>query len=161
MWISQKLLYLPFIFHGICFKPFWIKNGGGKYCSRACHYIGLKTGKTVPCFICKKATYKSIKGLLRSKSKKYFCNKSCQTIWRNSMVYTGENHPNWRGGESTYKYILLRTKILQICRECGTKDKRVLAVHHLDRNRKNNKVENLIWLCHNCHHLTHHYSQEK
>ena len=76
-------------------------------------------------------------------------------------MYIGENHPNWRGGESTYKNILLRTKILPICSKCRTKDKRVLAVHHLDRNRKNNKVENLIWLCHNCHHLIHHYPQEK
>ncbi|OGJ04425.1 hypothetical protein A3F97_02960 [Candidatus Nomurabacteria bacterium RIFCSPLOWO2_12_FULL_41_10] len=142
-------------------KPYWVKIGGGKYCSKWCHYQGLKTGKTIVCFICKKEAYKSIKNLGRSKSKKYFCSKSCQAIWRNSIVYIGENHPNWRGGESTYKNILLRTKILPICSKCRTKDKRVLAVHHLDRNRKNNKVENLIWLCHNCHHLIHHYPQEK
>ena len=142
-------------------KPYWVKIGGGKYCSKWCHYQGLKTGKTIVCFICKKEAYKSIKNLGRSKSKKYFCSKSCQAIWRNSIVYIGENHPNWRGGESTYKNILLRTKILPICSKCRTKDKRVLAVHHLDRNRKKNKVENLIWLCHNCHHLIHHYPQEK
>ena len=142
-------------------KPYWVKIGGGKYCSKWCHYQGLKTGKTIVCFICKKEAYKSIKNLGRSKSKKYFCSKSCQAIWRNSIVYIGENHPNWRGGESTYKNILLRTKILPICSKCRTKDKRVLAVHHLDRNRKNNKVENLIWLCHNCHHLIHYYPQEK
>ena len=26
--------------------------------------------------------------------------------------------------------------------------------------RKNNSVSNLIWLCHNCHHLVHHYKNE-
>jgi predicted HNH restriction endonuclease len=32
---------------------------------------------------------------------------------------------------------------------------RVLAVRHIDQNHKNNNVENLAWLCHNCHHLVH------
>jgi predicted HNH restriction endonuclease len=41
------------------------------------------------------------------------------------------------------------------CLLCKEKDKRVFAVHHVDGNHKNNKVSNLTWLCHNCHHLVH------
>jgi predicted HNH restriction endonuclease len=37
----------------------------------------------------------------------------------------------------------------------------VLAVHHVDQNRTNNKVTNLAWLCHNCHHLVHRYPIER
>jgi hypothetical protein len=44
---------------------------------------------------------------------------------------------------------------------CSTKDERVLAVHHIDHNRLNNKLDNLAWLCHNCHHLVHHDNVEK
>jgi 5-methylcytosine-specific restriction endonuclease McrA len=44
---------------------------------------------------------------------------------------------------------------------CGEGDIRMLAVHHIDQDRKNYKVENLVWLCHNCHHLVHHYEVER
>lgn len=59
-----------------------------------------------------------------------------------------------------YRSILTHSKVLAVCKLCKNKDKRVLAVHHLDRQRSNNKVENLLWLCHNCHHLVHHYNIE-
>jgi hypothetical protein len=36
----------------------------------------------------------------------------------------------------------------------------MLAVHHLDEDRANNAVDNLVWMCHNCHHLIHHYPEE-
>jgi predicted HNH restriction endonuclease len=42
---------------------------------------------------------------------------------------------------------------------CGKDDKRIIAVHHIDKNRSNNKLKNLAWLCYNCHFLVHHYSE--
>ena len=146
---------------GFYAKPSWLKKGYGKYCSKLCQYKAAKNGKIVKCFICNEPTYKTQKDLRKSKSKKYFCCKSCQTKWRNSIVYIGPNHANWTGGESTYRSVLIRNKIPQICRRCKTRDRRVLVVHHVDRNRKNNTLKNLIWLCHNCHFLTHHYSDER
>lgn len=41
------------------------------------------------------------------------------------------------------------------CQKCGVDDMRVLTVHHKDRNRKNNNIENLEVLCYNCHYLNH------
>lgn len=140
-------------------KPSWIKEGGGKYCSVSCHHESLKSGRVVKCSICNKEIYRARRDLWRAKNKKYFCNKSCQTIWRNSVMYVGPRHPNWKGGESTYKAVLLRNKVPQFCRKCRTRDSKVLAVHHLDHNRKNNSLNNLIWLCHNCHFLIHHYEK--
>jgi hypothetical protein len=141
-------------------KPFFVKLGQGKYCSSACHHQGMKNGKIVKCFICKKDVYKTLKALRTSKSKKYFCTKKCQTIWRNS-IYIGSKHANFTTGRSSYKSVLSRNKVPKICKLCGTKDVRILAVHHIDQNRENNKLKNLMWLCHNCHHLVHRYPDER
>ncbi len=140
-------------------KPSFYKNGKGKFCSLNCKNSAKRNGLIVSCFICKKETYKTQKILNRSKSKKYFCSKSCQTIWRNSE-FVGEKHANWKHGKQAYRTVLLRNRTITKCNLCGTEDKRVLAVHHIDKNRLNNKIENLAYLCHNCHHLVHHYKVE-
>lgn len=41
------------------------------------------------------------------------------------------------------------------CEICSFEDKRLLEVHHKDRNRSHNIRENLILLCPNCHALQH------
>ena len=119
-----------------------------------------KTGKEVPCEICGVHTYKRPRELTRSKSGKYFCSKSCQTRWRNQL-YIGDKHKNFTTGESSYRAVMEREHLSRICRLCKTKNSRVLAVHHIDKNRKNNKIENLAWLCHNCHFLVHHYESDR
>ncbi len=148
-----------------CSKQFYTKpnrllKGWGKYCSNRCKHLGFKTGKFTRCFMCHKSIYRNLKELDRSKSGKYFCSKSCQTIWRNSKVYIGHNHANWKGGESSYRYILQRSKRIKVCAKCQTRDTRVLIAHHKDKNRQNNDTSNLIWLCLNCHFLVHHYKSE-
>jgi hypothetical protein len=149
----------------ICFasfyaKPSWLKKGNGVYCSTKCHHLGTRKGKTVLCHICGKEIYKTQKALLQSKSKKYFCNKSCQAKWRNAE-FVGPKHANWKHGRACYKTILSRADVLKKCVLCKTTDKRVLAVHHVDKDHSNNRLENLSWLCHNCHHLVHYDSVEK
>ena len=47
------------------------------------------------------------------------------------------------------------------CNECGCEDRRVLVAHHKDKDRSNIKVENLEWLCRNCHYLIHNYDKNK
>lgn len=145
---------------GFFTKPYFVKQGWGKYCSAACQYKGAKKGGTKMCFICEKVTYKTVTQLKRSESGKYFCGKSCQTKWRNEQ-FVGEKHANWKTGLHVYRSILRRNHIPKICRLCRTKDERVLAVHHIDKNRKNNKLNNLAWLCHNCHFLVHHHGAGK
>lgn len=139
-------------------KPYWLAKGWGKYCSSKCQYVGQRNGVTVKCFICGKEAYKTQKALKGSKSKKYFCGKSCQTIWRNRM-YVGDKHPNWKDGSSSdvYRTILRRSRKPEVCAFCGIADTRVLAIHHRDHNHRNNRLKNLRWLCHNCHFLVHHY----
>lgn len=141
-------------------KPYFIRTGNAKYCSNTCFHVSRRNGRYVTCSICKKKAYKTQKALRCSKSGKYFCGKSCQTKWRNGY-YIREKHPNWVNGESSYRLQLIKSKSLRKCGLCATKDVRVLSVHHIDQNRKNNTLQNLAWLCNNCHFLVHHYEDEK
>ena len=140
-------------------KPVHQKKGWGKYCSVACRTKSQFNGKIVACFICRKEIYRSARDLKTSSSGLFFCSKSCQTIWRNKILFSGENHASWKYGESAYRRILSSTDKKKTCVLCKSEDFRVLAVHHLDKNRKNNDVSNLTWLCHNCHYLVHHYKE--
>ncbi len=76
--------------------------------------------------------------------------------WKNSELRAGNNHPLWKGGEGSYRQKMKRSSCPPVCAHCGITNERVLAVHHKDRNRKHNDLENLMWLCHNCHYLEHH-----
>ncbi len=143
-----------------CKKEFSIKQsrvdkGWGKYCSSKCQYQGYQTGKFVNCDICGNKIYRAVHEIKHSESKKFFCNKSCFAVWKNQHLLIGKKHPRWKDGRASYRETMLRTKILPICEKCGIKDVRVLLTHHIDRNRKNNKVNNLKWLCRNCHYLVH------
>lgn len=141
-----------------CAKEFYIKPshkklGYGIYCSRRCSDSGRRKGAVVSCAKCGKAFYAPQKQLLLSKSKLYFCRKECYLTYQ-----VGERHPLWKTGENSY-LSLMRKKRKQICRRCSIKNKRVLLVHHIDKNRKNNVLSNLVWLCRNCHHLVHKYQE--
>ena len=142
-------------------KPCHLKRGDGKYCSNACAAQGRRTGKFVVCAICGKNVWRAPRYLHQSKSGKYFCNKSCQALWRNSVMYIGPNHPNWKGGENAYRDMMLRASTAKVCKRCGITDLRLLTVHHLDENRHHNRIENLVWMCYNCHFLVHKNKEEK
>ncbi len=135
-------------------KPRHLKIGWGKYCSNACKYEGQRTGFFVSCKTCFAQIRKTPKDIRHSKSGNFFCNKSCQTIWRNKH-YSEVKHPTWKNGINAYRSILLRRGGLVQCLRCGNDDKRILIVHHLDKNRTNNNLSNLVWLCPNCHMLIH------
>jgi 5-methylcytosine-specific restriction endonuclease McrA len=150
---------MPFVRCKLCgerlyAKPNWLRRGWGKYCSPTCQHKAQLRGKFVFCKICGKKIWRTPKELKHSKSQKYFCGKSCQTLWRNKF-YSGPKHPLWNGGLSRYRKILLGTKIVPICSKCGYKNEKVLIVHHKDGDRKNKSLKNLEWLCRNCHYLAH------
>ncbi|MEK6936258.1 MAG: HNH endonuclease signature motif containing protein [Nanoarchaeota archaeon] len=73
----------------------------------------------------------------------------------------GENNPNWNNGSSFEPYAPefnkdLKQQILErdnyICQNpnCAHLSKK-LHIHHIDYDKKNNKLKNLIVLCINCH----------
>ena len=75
-----------------------------------------------------------------------------------------EKNPNWRGGKSFEPYPLqwteelrelVREKYNRCCALCNVKRKKP-DVHHIDYNKENCAVSNLIALCVPCHRKTNH-----
>ncbi|MBI4744721.1 MAG: HNH endonuclease [Actinobacteria bacterium] len=144
----------------ICGKEFFIKKfhaekGWGKLCSINCRAEAQRNGIWLKCENCGKNIYRTPRDFKKSKSKRFFCSVSCHCSWENKNVRCGANAPNWIAGENAYRDLLRRNKVLEKCKRCGAKDERILTVHHKDGNRKNNKIENLEWLCWNCHCIEH------
>ena len=74
-----------------------------------------------------------------------------------SKNYLGKNNPSWQGGISFEPYSPEFNKKLKLfvkqrdnfaCKLCNSKDK--LSVHHIDYNKKNSDLKNLILLCRSC-----------
>ena len=151
---------MPVVQCKICFKDFYIKPshqilGWGKYCSIYCRSKAQFNGRNVKCFVCNKEIYRSDEQLRSSKSGKYFCNKKCQTLWRNS-IYIEDRGSNWINGSCSYRKMMQRRDLIDSCVLCKVSDKRVLVIHHRDHDRKNNNISNLVCVCLNCHFLIHH-----
>ncbi len=136
-----------------------IKLAVKHYCSITCSEKGRRNGKNVLCSTCGLEVYKPLKALKGSKSGEYFCTKKCLLKW---LTKVDHEHPNWKNGSFSYRQRLFREKRVEsICVLCAENDSRMLAVHHIDKDRSNNSVKNLAWLCHNCHFLVHHYKKER
>lgn len=103
--------------------------------------------------------------------KQLFCSSRCSSDFRYK-----EYIKRWKSGEedgivSPNKYAsisgfisrYIHQKYGEKCALCGfdkrhpTDNKSILEIHHRDGNCKNNKEENLILLCPNCHALTDNY----
>lgn len=112
----------------------------------------------IKCSNCDKEINKSPTTLRRSKTGNVYCSRSCSNSKNNSLFKSGEKHPNYTTGKGSYRKRMLR-EVCE-CEDCGNTDIRVLEVHHVDRNRLNNKLENLVVLCANCHLIRHHKQRD-
>jgi hypothetical protein len=150
---------MPYVDCKICSSKFYakprhLKIGWGKYCSTICQYKAQTTGELKNCEVCLKPVWRTKSQLAHSKTGRVFCSKTCHTVCKNRGLVR-EKHPKWKGGENIYRKIVAEHKVPEVCSHCGTTDKRVLLVHHVDQNRKNNDIVNLIRLCRNCHYIVH------
>jgi hypothetical protein len=62
----------------------------------------------------------------------------------------------WRGGinEETYRKLGFG-RYGKFCQRCGAMPPKRLVVHHRNRDRSDNRVENLEPLCYSCHEREH------
>lgn len=110
-------------------------------------FIGCQKCKyqEVECDYCHKK-FNRLKSQLNKDNKtgKVFCSKVCSNRYKNERTLKLDDGAAYRRNAfNTYKHE---------CAICGyNEDERILEVHHLDENRDNNKIENLVILCPNCH----------
>lgn len=131
-----------------------IKQNIRFYCSKECR--DHKGSKLCACANCGELVWRTNSQLKRSKTGLVYCSRSCAASNNNRIFKVGENHPSYNG--ASYR----NTAFAQYphkCIVCGyDEDERILEVHHIDEDRKNNNIDNLCILCPNCHRkLTLHY----
>jgi 5-methylcytosine-specific restriction endonuclease McrA len=83
---------------------------------------------------------------------------SLETIKKMKKERQGINNANWKGGQDCYlgriaNAIYREQHINIICEVCGNPSS--VAIHHKDKNRKNNNISNLQALCFSCHTTIH------
>jgi hypothetical protein len=131
----------------ICKKPVYrrpveiAKNKGSVFCGSVCY--GIACRKEVPCVICKK--------LILAGDNKKTCSRACANKHREGIRYkTGRP---LKGNVVSQR--LLKMRLLGMrgekCERCDYNKIEILQVHHKDKNRKNNSIENLALICPNCH----------
>lgn len=144
-----------------CNKIIWkrkdyFKTYNNVFCGSKCRKQHRMTGKFVNCNNCDKQIYRTVSEIEKSKSGFHYCSKRCATIKNNSIYKTRENHPSWNGGGSSYRLSALK----HYGEQCQNKNcdlsiidipVEMLDVHHIDENRSNNELKNLIVLCVYCH----------
>lgn len=75
-------------------------------------------------------------------------------------------HSEYRMKSRMLKRALLEKEVPYICKNCGLSDewnnkKLILQIDHIDGNNLNNQIENLRFLCPNCHSQTETYNRNK
>lgn len=127
------------------FQHILCRANKAKYCSRKCYYKGQVKKGTIT-FICKHCG-KEYKGSPSRIGRSKYCSIQC---------INKESHKTFNPTFNTVRKAMLKRGQIDKCERCGYSEcKKILGIHHKDRNRKNNKKENLEVLCPNCHSLEH------
>lgn len=129
------------------------KTKTARFCSRRCLGLGTVAGKNknrvpIACIECGaqfevpqcQITYRKT------------CSKRClgkhQSKTRSGVYGVGESNPMYKSGISMY-----RRRKKKACERCA--ETRKLLVHHKNRDREDNRDENLETLCYGCHVIEH------
>lgn len=123
-----------------------------KFCSKECSYKSRHKRINLICTHCEKSFERKLKGLKNSKSGLYFCTRKCKDIAQR-LGGIKEIQPA-HYGTAPFDYRTIFTEF--VCHRCGYKEfDSCVDVHHIDHNRENNDISNLILLCSCCHQAYH------
>ena len=122
-------------------RPIEIKKNQGKvFCSMTCY--GLSSRKEKPCVVCGKS-------ILASLNKKT-CSRSCANIHRAGIKYKISSPRDKVKSGQALKVRLIENRGKK-CERCNYNKYQILEVHHKNKNRNDNTLENLLLICPNCH----------
>lgn len=116
-----------------------------RYCSRKCYYKAMnRVGSIeIECTICGKIFHRPPSRI--RPSSKQCCSLKCRGLLKRVEV-PGVQSRVW----------FIRRGLLKECNRCGYNDHpEILVIHHRDKDRSNNIIENLEILCPNCHAFEH------
>ena len=134
----------------ICSKPVYRRpsqikrNKGRVFCSLTCR--GISERKETPCVVCGSP--------IMAHFNKKTCSRSCANINRTGITYTGRAPKDKVKSQRALKLRLLAARG-KICERCGYDRHEILQVHHKNRDRNNNELDNLELICPNCHCIEH------
>jgi hypothetical protein len=115
------------------------------YCSLKCY--GISQRKEIPCAVCGK--------LLLSG----FNKKTCSRICANKLRIGNKYKTGRPAKDKVVTFRILKLRLMEMrgrkCERCEYAKYEILQTHHKDRNRNNNKLENLQLICPNCHYEEH------
>ena len=120
------------------------------YCSKTC-YSNDNTKVSLVCGHCGVTFLRKASRLENSKSGIYFCCREHKDL---AQTYMKEIRPSHYGEGRDYRTLAFKHYPAE-CSVCRYSNKEALEVHHIDKDRNNNSIENLQILCANCHTLLH------
>jgi hypothetical protein len=122
-------------------RPLQIKGAKGRvFCGQVCY--GISCRKEKACAVCGT--------LILASANKKTCGRECANRHRVSIKYK-----IGRPRDKAEHYRSLKLRLLgergEKCGRCDYGRMEILEIHHRDRNRENNSLENLELICPNCH----------
>lgn len=135
-----------------CGNTFRRRRSTTKFCSSECaqQYRHKKGSSTLSCDYCGKP-FERVNCHIRDRN---FCSKQCLWKWQSEHI-VADNHPNWAGGKYHQDgYIFVHLDDGSVMAEHRYVMEKALGrkllpseiVHHIDLNKQNNDVSNLMVL---------------
>ena len=140
-----------------CDKSFYARPPRGdrkvRFCSPECSSIARRTRSLITCSVCGKQVERTPSKVKLAKHGFMFCSRVCKEQAQSIESDIPIKPSHYKEGKSVYRSRAIK-EYGASCKKCGySSDERMLDVHHIDKKRSNNKLENLVVLCVWCHAL--------